>query len=155
MKKALIYTVSLFILSAMQLKAQTEVTLYLHNSSTQIFSVNETGKIYFENDNLIIDDGTAVPYNFEISSIQKMIFDAPVNIEDITTPEFKIYPNPVSSFLKISGTSYPVHYEIFAMDGRLMMVGNSNSETTLDMSSFEKGLYLIKVNGKTFKISKL
>lgn len=139
----------------MQLKAQTEVTLYLHNSSTQIFSVNETGKIYFENDNLIIDDGTAVPYNFEISSIQKMIFDAPVNIEDITTPEFKIYPNPVSSFLKISGTSYPVHYEIFAMDGRLMMVGNSNSETTLDMSSFEKGLYLIKVNGKTFKISKL
>lgn len=155
MKKALIYTVSLFVLSAMQLKAQTEVTLYLHNSSTQIFSVNETGKIYFENDNLIIDDGTAVPYNFDISSIQKMIFDAPVNIEDITTPEFKIYPNPVSSFLKISGTSCPIHYELFAMDGRLMMSGDSQNETTLNTSALAKGFYLIKVNGQTFKISKL
>ena len=155
MKKALIYTVSLFVLSAMQLKAQTEVTLYLHNSSTQIFSVNETGKIYFENDNLIIDDGTAVPYNFDISSIQKMIFNAPVNIEDITTPEFKIYPNPVSSFLKISGPSCPIHYELFAMDGRLMMSGDSQNETTLNTSALAKGFYLIKVNGQTFKIIKL
>lgn len=155
MKKALLLSATIFVLASLRLAAQTEVSLYLHDSSVQTFSVNETGKIYFDNERLFIDDGTAVPYSFEVSSIRKMRFDAPVGIEDITTPEFKIYPNPVGSFLKISGTSYPVHYEIFAMDGRLMMVGNSNSETTLDMSSFAKGLYLIKINGKTFKISKI
>ncbi len=156
MKRLLICIVllSCFALSSM---AQTEVTLHFNNNaSSQSFNISEAGKLYFDNGYLYIDDGTMVPYSFEVSTIQKVLLASTMEIEEIVTPDFNIYPNPASSFLRISSSDHSnTAYQIFSLDGRLMLSGVCMPEESIDVSHLSNGLYLVKVNNKTFKITKL
>lgn len=154
MKKSFLCLV-LILLCGFASKAQTQVTLHFYNAGSQEFSVSEAGKIYFDNGYLYIDDGNTVPYSFQVSMIRKMLFAAPVSIDEIETPDFKIYPNPANNFIKISSNRPEISYQIFTMDGRLIMTGSCGNEENINISALSKGLYLIKVDGQTFKISKL
>lgn len=136
-------------------KAQTQVSLHFYNAGSQEFSVSNAGKIYFDNGYLFIDDGNTVPFSFQVSTIQKMLFSAPANLSEIETANFKIYPNPANNFIKISSNRSENDYQILSMDGRLVMTGSCRNEESINISALSKGLYLIKVDGQTFKISKL
>ncbi len=137
--------------------AQAEVTLHFNNNAgSQSFNVSEAGKLYFDNGYLYIDDGNVVPYSFEVSTIQRILLASTVDIEEIETSEFRIYPNPASSFIRISSTDYSsTPYQIFSLDGRLMMSGMCAPEESINVSNLSRGLYIVKVNNKTFKITKL
>lgn len=142
-------------LGLLSAKAQTEVFIQLHNSTDQNFTVSDYGKIYFENGYLYISEGTGTPYSFEVANIQKMTFSHTVSIEDIITANIKIYPNPANSYLKIESDNYDNFYQIYSMDGRLVLAGKSSNGESIDISALKKGLYLINVDGQTFKITKL
>ena len=135
--------------------AQVTVEIQLISSGTQSFSVSETGKIYFDNGYLMIDDGDNVPFSFSISDIQKVLFSGTTSVETIESDDIRIYPNPATTFLRISSDSInDSQYQIYSIDGRLLMSGVCRREETINISKLPKGLYLIKVDGKTFKIRK-
>ena len=135
--------------------AQVTVELQLIDSGTQSFSVSEAGKIYFDNGYLMVDDGNNVPFSFLLSDIRKVLFSNPVSIETVESDHIRIYPNPATTFLRISSDlNRDSHYQIFSIDGRLLMSGVCKQEETINIGRLPKGLYLIKVDGKTFKISK-
>ena len=136
--------------------AQTKVTLTFQNASTQEIEVSAYGKIYFSNDYMYIDDGTAVPYSFAVSDIRKMTFAEGTGIEDIVTETFKVYPNPVHNELYISSDDFQPHpYQLFSTDGRLLMQGESQEGNPVNVSDLPTGLYILKINNSSFKISKL
>ena len=136
--------------------AQTEVKLQFYNSGDQSFTVSDAGKIYFDNGYMLIDEGSGTPYSFLISDIKKMLFEHTTSVETIETNNFRIYPNPTSSYIVISSDQITdIPYQIFALDGRMVLSGISHSDEIISVSMLPQGLYLLKIDGKTFKISKL
>jgi len=136
--------------------AQTKVTLTFQNASTEEIEVNAYGKIYFANDYMYIDDGNAFPYSFAVSDIRKMTFDEVLGVNDIVTETFKVYPNPVHNELYISSDDFQPHpYQLYSADGRLLMQGESQEGNPINVSNLPTGLYILKVNNSSFKISKL
>lgn len=145
----------LFLSGIILCSAQVNVEVQLISSGTQSFSVSETGKIYFDNGFLMVDDGDNIPFSFPLSDIRKILFSGATSVETIESDHIRIYPNPATSFLRISSDlNSDSRYQIFSIDGRLLMSGACKQEETINISRLPKGLYLIKVDGKTFKISK-
>ncbi len=136
--------------------AQTEVEILFHNADTQTFTVGEAGKIYFDNGHMLIDEGDGIPYSFPLSDIRKMMFNHAVPAQAIEASDLRIYPNPATTFLHIGGDSArDIPYQLFAMDGRMVMSGISHSGDRIAVGNLPQGLYLLKIDGRTFKISKL
>ena len=136
--------------------AQTEVKLQMRDSGSHTLTVSDAGKIYFDNGYMLVDEGNGIPYSFLLSDIKKVMFDHITSVETLETPNIRIYPNPATNYLKISSEqNTAIPYQIFALDGRLVLSGSAHSEEPIAISSLAKGLYLLKIDGKTFKISKL
>ncbi len=156
MKKLLIILTVLALGLTTSLQAQTIVTISFNSAADQTLNVNESGKLYFNDNYLFVDEGNGIPYSFLLSAISKMTFSAPSSIEDIETPELKIYPNPVSQNLYVHHNQQERSlYSLFSYDGRLLLQGSCSNDEPIDMSRYSRGLYLIQVDGITFKISKL
>ena len=153
LKWALCLTTLLWVSGGM---AQTRVTLTFQNAATQEIEVSATGKIYFSDNYMFIDDGASVPYSFAVSDIRKMQFAEGTGIEEIVTETFKVYPNPVHNELYISSDDFLPHpYQLFSTDGRLLLQGESQEGSPINVSDLPTGLYILKINNSSFKISKL
>ncbi len=145
----------LLLTSTLLSSAQVNVEVQLINSSSQTFSVSEAGKIYFDNGYLMVDDGNDTPFSFPLSDIRKVLFSGATSVETIESDHIRIYPNPATTFIRISNDrNRNSFYQLFSIDGRLLMSGVCKQEETINISKLPKGLYLLKVDGKTFKISK-
>lgn len=148
--------VILLITFANRIPAQTSVTLTFKDNSTQEFMVDLSGKIYFENNYLYIDEGTGLPYSFAVDNIRKITLPHDVNVEDIVTDDFTIYPNPVLNTLHIHSGKIGQHpYQLYTLDGRLLLKGVCLEDETLNLQHLPSGLYLLKIGSSTIKISKL
>ncbi len=78
----------------------------------------------------------------------------PSGIENFSEVPVRAFPNPVKDWLYIEGTAGKI-IEVYNSRGQFMFSKQPVTNTaTLDMSSLPSGMYLIKVNGQTIKISK-
>ena len=136
--------------------AQSKVTLTFQDASTQEIEVSASGKIYFSDDYMYIDDGTALPYSFAVSDIRKMTFGQGVGVSEIVPDAFKVYPNPVRDELYVSGNEFgPYHYTLYSIDGRLLLQGEVGNGETIPTGDIPAGLYILKINNTSLKINKL
>ena len=136
--------------------AQTKVTLTFQNASTQEIEVSAAGKIYFADDYMYIDDGASLPYSFAVSDIRKMTVDEVLGVREIVSESFKVYPNPAHNELYVNGDEFgPYRYALYSMDGRLLLNGEVQNGDAIQIGDIPTGLYILKVNNSSFKISKL
>ena len=136
--------------------AQSKVTLTFLNASTQEIEVSASGKIYFSDNYMYIDDGAALPYSFAVSDIRKMTFGEGVGVRDIVTEAFKVYPNPVRNELYVSGNDYGSYrYALYSIDGRLLLNGEVGNGEPIHTDDIPAGLYILKINNTSLKINKL
>lgn len=63
------------------------------------------------------------------------------------TSGIRIYPNPASDLLNISGIDAPVTIAIFNVFGEKVYQGNFSSAAAINVSSFAKGAYVIQITG--------
>jgi hypothetical protein len=80
-----------------------------------------------------------------------------VGISNLDLESLNIYPNPASDFIHIILPSYnePVNFELFDILGKI--VQNKmlcNNDNIIDLSSFLKGTYTIKVYSDSYLITK-
>jgi hypothetical protein len=82
-------------------------------------------------------------------------------INEITETAIKVYPNPVKNVLYIQAQTdfSPTLFEIYSFDGRLLHSSRQQNKLhEIDMTSFLKGTYLLKIvnsnNIKNLKIVK-
>ena len=136
--------------------SQNKITLTFQDASTQEIEVNAYGKIYFSDNYMYIDNGTALPFSFAVSNIRNMIFNEGLDVPEIVTETFKVYPNPVHNLLYINGNdsqNYP--YALYSIDGRLLLHGDIRNGDSVDVSELPSGLYILKIHNTSLKINKL
>lgn len=136
--------------------SQSRVTLTFQDASTQEIEVNTFGKIYFSDNYMYIDNGTALPFSFAVSEIRNMVFNEVVGVPEIVAESFKVYPNPVHNLLYISGNEFQHYpYAVYSIDGRLLLSGEAQSGNPVDVSELPSGLYILKIQNTSLKINKL
>ncbi|MBU2951700.1 sulfatase-like hydrolase/transferase [Tamlana agarivorans] len=90
-------------------------------------------------------------------------YDATLSIKPEHTKnnsQFSVTPNPTKDIINIkTNTTTPTEYLIYNLSGRVLLSGTfNNGITTIDLSQFNQGLYLIKFSNKgkfeTIKILK-
>jgi len=75
---------------------------------------------------------------------------------DFNTSTFKIYPNPVSNILSISGILNSSSASVFDLNGKkLLETELSNVNSSIDLTTIPSGIYLLNLEGKSFKFIKL
>lgn len=66
--------------------------------------------------------------------------------------EYKVYPNPVSSILKVESPSETGHMKIYDLTGKeLMSIYLNGRISEFDISSLQNGVYWINLDGSLTK----
>jgi subtilisin family serine protease len=79
------------------------------------------------------------------------------NILNLEKNDFiQIFPNPTNGIFTVeTSLNNHVDYEIFDLTGKLILKGYlSENSNEIDISEKEMGIYLLKINGQSFKIMK-
>ncbi len=83
-------------------------------------------------------------------------FGSPISLglESVSKDSFKLYPNPVEDYLNIDSSNTVIkNINVFNILGK--KIYSTNSFNRLDMSSYDAGIYFVKINNTiTFKIVK-
>lgn len=122
-----------------------------------------TAEGYKLNDLLLDDTSVGAVEQYTIYNVSKdhhirAIFEKEgVAIPTNSSIKTVLYPNPTTGFVHIENVGETIGaIKVFDIYGRLLQevsdVGNTH--TTLNLSSFEKGLYLIVIGSSTFKVMK-
>lgn len=78
-----------------------------------------------------------------------------VNQFELSKNDVKIFPNPASHFIKISGLSKTENYSIYNILGSKISSGKISNNEKIDIQNLSNGLYLLKFNnGNTIKLIK-
>ena len=114
------------------------------NDPPDDFEMNRNNVVYTWqfNRNPFIDNPDLVEYLWGDQVGE--IWSQPLGLNEMNQLDFKIYPNPTTKELNISGIEGQFSIELFTADGRLVTTQQRNGITTLDLN-FSKGLYFIKL----------
>ena len=107
---------------------------------------NGTYKVTMTNES-VLSNGTTKP-----SVKATYIKTSTTGISDLTSKTLKIYPNPTEGILNIETENNALpNVKLITVQGNVILQTQSNS---IDLSPYEKGIYLLQIDGKTFKIRK-
>ena len=70
-----------------------------------------------------------------------------LSIEDVDSNSIALYPNPVKNTLYIKGNSGSYDIEVYSILGQRVMTAFDVNE--IDVTSFNEGVYLIRVSTET------
>ena len=76
-----------------------------------------------------------------------------LSVDDVDAISFMLYPNPFDNQLVIKKEG-ALNIEVYNSLGQKIISAEAQDEITINTSDWEKGAYLIKVNGKAFKALK-
>lgn len=73
-----------------------------------------------------------------------------LNVNDVATTKFKVYPNPTSDFIYIDSENVS-DVKIYDLTGKMLLKSNSNK---INIQKLKPGIYLVRIDGFTVKIIK-
>ena len=77
------------------------------------------------------------------------------NLSNSNTNKFEIFPNPSTDLLTIkSNIKKELNFEIFSSFGKIVMTGNLNNNDVINLSKLEPQVYILKINGNSYKLIK-
>ncbi len=81
---------------------------------------------------------------------------ASLSVSEFSANSIKVYPNPSNGILTISTDDYDVEgIEILSIDGKIVYSNNKvSNRTTIDITNFEKGVYILNTIIDGTKVSK-
>jgi len=129
------------------------------NGIENVDALNTIQKIYFNDNDLVVDFYAGSEDIYPIGDLQKLYFDLTVSIIDpsIKGDELSVRPNPAKEVIILE--NLPVsggELDIYSIDGRLVHRTEVISEReSIDVNTWPDGLYLVKIQGLTAKFIKL
>lgn len=73
-------------------------------------------------------------------------------VEDLRTP-LKVYPNPATASVMVKTLcGEPQTLRVYSVDGRLVLQRPVTMETTIDVSGWSQGVYILRVGSRTEKL---
>ncbi|MDR1370277.1 MAG: YDG domain-containing protein [Dysgonamonadaceae bacterium] len=83
---------------------------------------------------------------------QAILVQYPTGVEQVAEQAVRVFPNPTAGIIKVSGTKSSQIIRVVDMTGSLKGTYPArDGETTIDLSGYAQGTYLIQYNGKTIK----
>ena len=105
---------------------------------------------------LTLPDGTVLKEGGQFGDSESTIFkiEKTLNTTDISAKEIAIYPNPTNDIVTLSVPNKDGNFtfEVYSTIGQLLKVGKGKGDEKLNMKTFGKGTYVIKIKtekGKT------
>lgn len=119
--------------------------------------IDDVRNITFQDETLtmlLLEQGTKV---FNYSDIGKICFETvSTSIESVTPDDGdETAISYDGNVLRISGCTKPSHFRIFDITGQNVMNSSIQGDTEISVGNLSSGIYILKVNNKTFKFSKL
>lgn len=155
LKKAML---SLFLLTAGFAFSQTAIKVIYYTGTEQIFTMEDSGKLYFSGDDLMIAASSgATATSIPTTIIQKIVFtNALATSEMNVDKKLVLYPNPSSDVIRVStwDKSTVLNVKIYTVNGQLVYETKSKSGEDINISKLVKGIYVVNVNGSTIKLIK-
>lgn len=74
-----------------------------------------------------------------------------VGIDNVSRKDISVYPNPTTGLLNITGID-DANVAVYSITGSL--IGNYNGKETIDLSTQQNGVYIIKVYNNDFITTK-
>jgi hypothetical protein len=143
------------------------VVLFNGRIEPKLSLFNKRGLTPWSIENLEEQDRTALSYIMDSQSRElKVICPSRQINKEINSCEgidfqclhenFFVYPNPVANILFIKGNGENFSFELSSLHGKILKKGFlNNGYSQIDMSTFEKGVYLLVINnGGAIKIEK-
>ena len=79
----------------------------------------------------------------------------PTGVDDVTAEIVKVYPNPTSGILKVSGTKANETIKVTDVTGSLKGTYKSQEgTTTISLTGYARGTYLVQYKGNSYKVIK-
>lgn len=109
--------------------------------------LNQDMVLHLITDNIYIDikftsysgGGPGGGFSYERSTDQNL------SIAEIeSSKKVRLFPNPSSNFITISGSTEPMQYEIYNLLGTRINYGSLSDDNKIDIQSLTKGLYIMK-----------
>ncbi len=150
-------TIALLFCCGAVLNAQS---VYVVNNSGAItsYSLSQEGKLYFENDNLmIITNANSAAQAIPLANIKKVTFNNTsdvYDVYDVNGSEISIFPNPTTDNVYIAYAKDGDKTEIYTWNGILLSTKSYSIGNGVSLSEFPVGLYILRINGQSYKISK-
>ena len=123
------------------------------------YALAQVGKITFANDSiyLVAHNGQVLGQEAQ-GKTRKVIFaNAPdqTAISEVSGTDIRVYPNPTSDKLIVSGIELGTVIRIYANDGKLLDAATADSQTAiLPVSHLAQGSYLLQINTTIVKFIK-
>ncbi|ROI01179.1 T9SS C-terminal target domain-containing protein [Chryseobacterium sp. G0240] len=74
-----------------------------------------------------------------------------LDLDKKTAEQVKLFPNPATSYIKISGLKGKGSYQIFNQGGRPVANGTVSEDTAVDVSTLAQGVYIMSIDDTTGK----
>lgn len=139
-----------------------EVKLVIHNhigGDPVEISVYDVRKVTFQDDHftMVYEEGVGPDQQFLYEDVRKISFKNLVtgieNVQEETNEGVTIKRN--GSLITVSGISGKAHLGMFDISGRPVMNRTISGETEISTDGLSSGVYILRVNNKTFKFSKI
>ncbi len=158
-KKEFFHKAIAFILFSLSVSLCDAHTIIVMDNSGQItqYPIDESGKLRFLDDNIIIKSNVnAGEVTLPLASIKKISFgsDTDVNDVDNASSALSVYPNPTSDYVYVSYAEEGDDVEVYSWNGMLLGVQKYSDRTGVSLKSFPTGLYIVRLNGQSYKINK-
>jgi hypothetical protein len=149
-KICLLGVVMLMAWQLMSAQSYNLITVGADGTETTI-ALSEVQDIVFDNGAMTVNMNSGS----NMSGITCVKFSDAGKIENKEMSSVFVYPNPVREYLTISGTEKNEKISLLDMNGTILRtVFSKESSTEIDVSSLQKGVYLLQVGYKTIKFIK-
>lgn len=95
------------------------------------------------NRNPFIDQPDLVEYIW--GNMVGQVWNQELGIDDVDITQIKVYPNPTSRGVHISGINNPASVEVFAVDGRKVYTENISGGNSYLNINVSPGMYLLNI----------
>ena len=157
LKRGLIL-VAFFLGAALPMAAQSShLVVFMNNGTEHSYLMDETDRIYFENNEKLIIEQIAskATTEYQLADIRKLICYETEGADENTETSTSLYPNPVHDVMVLRNLEGKQSVSIYTLDGRLAKAFEATGDQVVDVSDLAIGMYLVKTPKQTLKMIKL
>lgn len=119
------------------------------------FELDDSGKLYFSDDDLVIQTtASSSPKSITLSDIAKVTFKEETSVSDVLADGQSVYPNPTNDYVYVSYVKEGARIDVYAWNGMLLKSEAYSQKTGVSLVELPVGMYVIRVEGRSFKIMK-
>ncbi len=78
----------------------------------------------------------------------------PSSVSENTLSDFTVFPNPATHKISLINVPKEFQYEMYSLDGKLMLSGSNENSNDINVSHLVSGIYLLKIKGNNQSVSK-